>query len=733
MPEAKYNHCSIIDNDCATGKTFYVLSLCALWVQKKSYKGIIYACRTIDLIHEIRKRAIEHHGLSKDDIILVYGDGASGNLQKEIKKCCNKLIITTHDAIIHLNHTNKKDFVLIHDEKPSDNNIISVFENLGTLFEKCPELKEHIRTINPDSEYRNKRFFSKVVEKYYKIALKSRWKSLKLLSNLIKNNKNEQFFDVIFFLKDLLMLNVEYYIEKSNYPHLINNSANDKIKLIKLINYNPYNGWSHVFFVFSHSTLDNTHELSFMRKLKLFNIDYDYYNRWSEKNIKFNYRFDSIELHTTNTPKNWSKTYYSKNNRFDKALNIISKKLTFNDNILVLCNKGYEDKVLNRLQNAVMLDHAPYGKEKEEYLKCNVIIDISAKYHTIQNQKMLSDFGFDENVLLWDKTDDIIQYLMRSKARFNRHENIKLFVLNSKTAELLSSVLGIKLEYDIMVDDSVCKIVADENVAQSVKPCYDKKYYITVYKNTRQVQGELFCFDDYNGILKQIPMDHHKNSGCYFLGKSIQGGRKKSDIECLSFLVFDFDNQTKRLQTESSVVKQIQNIFPNDVVFFIQKTFNPGNYRVLIPLSENISVGHYEHCMSFFVAKLKNIDESCKRATQVYFSPKHEFKKYGTVILDIKKTLGAVPKSIGKNVKIIKNQTNNKNVEMAMLLINAVPKKVRKSNEYCVKLVSGMKKLIGNNNIENAEIWGLLFEKMRLLLKHEGLTRINDFVKMSYR
>ena len=732
MMGTKFNHCSIIDNDCATGKTFHVLSLCALWLRKKSYKGIVYACRTIDLMHEIYQRAIAHHGLSKDDIVLVYGTGAAGILQKEMKQCHNKLIITTHDAIIHLTYTSKKDFVLIHDEKPSDNNIISVFENLEKLFEKSPELKEHIRTIIPDSEYRNKRFFSNISEKYYKIALKSRWKSLKLLSKLIKNNENEQFFDVIFFLKDLLLSSTEYYLEKSNYPHLFNNSGG-KVKLVKLINYNPYNGWAHVFFVFSHSTLDNAHELSFMRKLKLFNIDYDYYNRWSGKDIKFNYQFDNIELHTANTLKNWSKTYYSKNNRFDKALDMISNHLSPNDNILVLCNKGYEDKVLSRIPNAVMLDHAPYGKEKAEYLKCNVIIDLSAKYHTIQNQKMLSDFGFDANVLLWDKTDDIIQYLMRSKARFDKHENIKLFVLNSKTADLLSSVLGIIPEYDIMVDDSVCKIVTTENDTEPVNPCYDKKYYITVYKNTRQAQGELFCFNGYDDILEQIPMDHHKNSGCYLLGKSVDGGRKKSDIECLSFLVFDFDNQSKRLQTESSVVKQIQNIFSKDVVFFIQKTFNPGNYRVLIPLSDNISARQYEQCMSFFVAKLKNIDESCKRATQVYFSPKHEFKKYGTMILDIKKTLGAIPSTIGKNVKVVKNQGDAKNVEMAMLLINAVPKKVRKSNEYCVKLVSGMKKLIGCNNIENAEIWGLLFEKMRVLLQHEGLTRINDFVKMSYR
>lgn len=725
MNETKYNHCSIIDNDCASGKTYHVLSLCALWLQKKSYKGIVYACRTIELINEIYQRAVINHHIPKDDIIIICGSGSTGVLQKEMKRCQNKLIITTHDAIIHLSHTSKAGFVLFHDEKPSDNNIISI-NNITELFNKLPDLKDYVRIITPNTDYRNKKFFSNVGEKYYQIVLKSRYKTLKLLSNLIKNNENEQFSDVIFFIKDLLMTNAEYYIEKTNCKHLFSNEH--KIKTIKLITYNPYNKWDHVFFIFSHSILNNQYELGFVRKLKLFDVDYNFYDRWC-KEKKFSYHFDNVSLHTSNTTKNWSKTYYSKDNRFSKALDSIYKKISDQDKILVLCNKGYEDKILDTFKNAIILDHAPYGKEKEDYLKCNVIIDISAKYHSIQDQKMLNDFGFDENVALWNKTDDIIQYLMRSKARFNQHENIKLFVLNSKTAKLLSSVLGLNLNYDVLVDDN-CRITDIEKDTNQSSIITDKKYYITVYQNTRQTEGKLYCSDNFDEIISKIPMDHHKNSGCYFLGKSIAGGRRKTDIQCLSFLVFDFDNQSKRMQTETSVVKQIKNVFPNDVVFFIQRTFTNGNYRVIIPLSECVSGEFYERFMKFFVSKMKNIDDSCSRATQVYFSPKHEFKKYGSRVFDIKEV--NIPEIKKMNVSQNK-KTPAKNIEMAMLMINAIPKKVRKSNEYCVKLVSGMKKLIGSNNIENAEIWGLLFEKMRVLLQHEGLTRINDFVKMSYR
>lgn len=729
MTETKFNHCSIIDNDCATGKTYHVLSLCALWLQKKSYKGIVYACRTIELINEIYQRAIANHHISKEDIIVTCGSGSTGVLQKEMKRCQNKLIITTHDAIIHLSHTSKKGFILIHDEKPSDNNIISVMNNITELFDKLPDLKDHIRFIKPNTEYRNKKYFSNVGEKYYQIVLKSRYKTLKLLSKLLKIDENEQFFDVIFFIKDLLMSNVEYYIKKTNYLHLFSQPDECSIQAIKLMTYNPYNKWDHVFFIFSHSSLNDQYELGFVRKLKLFDVDYNFYDRWAGKEKKFSYHFDNVSLHTSNTTKNWSKTYYSKDNRFSKALDSISQKISEQDKILVLCNKGYEDKILAQFKNAIILDHAPYGKEKEDYLKCNVIIDISAKYHSLQDQRMLKDFGFDENVALWNKTDDIIQYLMRSKARFNQHENIKLFVLNSKTAKLLSSVLGLKLNYDVLVDDD-CRITDIEKDAHQSSITANKKYYITVYQNTRQTEGNLYCSDNFDEIISKIPMDHHKNSGCYFLGKSVEGGRKKVDIECLSFLTFDFDNQTKRIQTETSVVKQIKNVFPDDIVFFVQRTFTNGNYRVIIPLSECVSVDFYERAMKFFVSKMKNIDVSCSRATQVYFSPKHDFKKYGSRIFDIKEV--NIPE-IKKIDDIKTKKLPTKNIEMAMLMINAVPKKVRKSNDYCVKLVSGMKKLIGANSIENADIWGLLFDKMRVLLQHEGATRINDFVKMSYR
>lgn len=730
---AKFDHCSIIDNDCASGKTFHVLSLCAMWIQKKTYNGIVYACRTIELIDEIRKRAITNHNINPDDVIIIHGDGSAGLLQKVMRDDRNKLIITTHDAIIHLSHTRKKGFILIHDEKPSDSNIITIDDNIRSMIQKCPEIKPLIKPINPGIEYRNKRYFFDIAEKYHQIVLKSRYKSLKLLSKLLKNGENERFFDIIFFIKNLLIGNVEYYIEKISFPHLFDEYVDAPVNMVKLINYNPYNGWEHVYFIFSHSTLDDKHELSFMRKLRLFDVDYNYYNRWGNEH-KFAYRFDNIELHTTNTTRNWSKTYYTKCERFDKALDIIAGKVGSDDKVLVLCNKGYEGKILEKIPDAVILDHAPYGKEKEEYLKCNVIVDISAKYRSIHSMRMLSDFGFDAKVSLWDKTDDIIQYLMRSRARFNQHDNLKLFVLNSKTAELLSSVLGIRVEYDIHVDDDSKVIAVDDNIVQqSIAQIDIDKYYITVYDNTREMTGELFCYDNFRDVLKKIPMDHHKNSGCYLLGKSVNGGRKKSDIECLSFLVFDFDNQSKRLQTEYNVVKQIQGIFPADTLFFIQRTFHPGNYRVLVPLAKGIDTRRYEHIMGYLISKLRNIDESCKRASQIYFSPKHDFREYGRNILNVDIMIPKTPSVRNRKTKLVKaSKSNMKNIDMAMLMINAVPKKVRKSNDYCVKLVSGMKKLIGSNNIENSEIWGMLFEKMRVLLEHEGTARINDFIKMSY-
>lgn len=713
--------CNIIDNDCASGKTFRMLEQCRKWIDRG--QGVVYACRTTELSEELFERATCQNMIDSDRILIFTGRGSVKKLKGAIRGSKPLLIFVTHDSIINLNMKTdhfKKKWILVHDEKPANNNIISIYEDYPDLIEKYPELKNFFykRPVE-NNPFRNKTFFDKIERDYQRLDC---FNKLGLLKYYVQKRREGNSDDLIYFLHGFLLGCVEYYIRKTD-------EKNNRI--VRFINYNPYNDWKSVFFMFSHSSIDSKHELSFVRKLRLLNVRTRYKNIIkSEK--RFDYGFsDRIVIHTTNTGRNWSKTYYTKNNILENTLREIRKMLPDGGKPLVLCNKGYEDVVSGIFGECVLMDGAPYGKEAERYLECDSFVDVSARFSSVQNQGILTDFGFDSSVMTWEKTDDLIQYLMRTKIRRGVHDTFHVFATNSLVANYVSAILGISPVMDIPVFGESDSTITSERLPDS---SVGEEYSITIFRNTRDVIGMCHSGTTHSELLKHIPRDNHKNSGCFLFGKTDGMGRARKNIEYLSALVFDFDRKTGRAFSGESYLKSIRSVLGDCLVFW-QPTFSHGNYRFIVPVAKNLTPERYQFVMEYLAPKLRNLDPASCRPTQIYFSPRWDFVKSGDDICELDKVIPDIFFRIGQRTNGMKNNQEMvwRNQAKALVLISGIPeKRMPNTNSYCVRMTAKIKGLIGYNQPTNSYIWNLYFKKLDSILAHEGKNRTNDFIRMSF-
>jgi hypothetical protein len=713
--------CNIIDNDCASGKTFQMLEKCREWVDKG--QGVVYACRTTELAEELFERATFQNMISKDRVLIFTGSGSVKKLKGTIRKTKPVLVFVTHDSIINLNMKTdhfKKKWILIHDEKPSGSNIISIYEDYQELIRKYPELKDFFYTHPVETNpFRNKEFFDRIRKDYLRFDC---FNKLGLLKYYLKKRREDKSEDLIYFLHGFLLGNIEYYIKKSD---------DNYNRIIRFVNYNPYNDWKGVYFMFSHSSIDSKHELSFLRKLRLLNVRTKYRNILKSER-RFDYDFsDKIIIHTTNTGRNWSKTYYTKNSILEKTLKEIRGMIPDNKIPLVLCNKGYEDTISDVFGDCVLMDGAPYGKEAERYLGCDVFIDVAARFSSVQNQLLLTDFGFDSSVMTWEKTDDLIQCLMRTKLRRGLQDVFHVFTTNSIVATYVSAIFGIDPVMDIPVFDISEPTVVTERLDDCV---VDSEYSITIFQSTRDVVGKTLTSHSHAELFKYIPRDNHKNSGCFIFGKTDGEGRTRKNIEYLSALVFDFDRKTERAFSGENYLKTIRGIFGECLVFW-QPTFSRGNYRFIVPVNKNLTPERYQFVMDYLAPKLRNLDLSSCRPTQIYFSPKQDFIKSGDYVCDLDKIVPDIFFRIGQRTvdKRPTYETVCRNQARALVLISGIPeRRVPNTNSYCVGMTAKIKGLIGKNQPTNSYIWSLYFKKLESILAHEGKNRANDFIRMSF-